>query len=249
MKQKHTSSALLVGLLCCWAIITYLFLVPLPTATEKSSIPLSNRKKESLTKEEEKKKNVQVVQEHGDQRPLTLVNSCDDVVVSLLNVPQGGNPYPFLTDLTVVGGRLVVPGHPLKSLKVDEGEYIYFQSCIPDESQHHHFHNIRLVVKAIKGDPDLFVSATRPHPTLVDSTWLSKRIGGETITLPSNHPDFPPGTRTLYFGVGSRRGISEFSISVDILDRKNKYQGLRLRKDDIEMQREKAHETWSPTQT
>ena len=81
-------------------------------------------------------------------------------------------------------------------------------------------------------------------PTAVDSTWLSKSIGGETIILPSNHADFPPGTRTLYIGVRSRKDKCIFSISVDIKDRKNKFGNLRLRRDDYAGLHDMEHETW-----
>jgi hypothetical protein len=173
-----------------------------------------------------------------------LTNSCNDVVVSLQQVPQGNDPYPFLTDIPMEGGRLLVPGHPIDHLSLEEDHYMFFQACVPDESQHHHYHNIQVSVNPTLGDPDLFISVTNTQPTLVDSTWLSKSKGGETIVLASNHMEFPPGARTLYIGVRSRRNICSFSISIDITDRKNKYKGLRFRKDESGW-KDKQHETWS----
>ena len=229
----------LVGIVC-WIFIFFLFTSRSVTTTQHADATTTT----AAQKQSPQRSHTLVTSNLRKQK--TLINSCDDVVIFMENeIPEGSsNPYSYLNDLTVAGGQLVVPGHPLNEQKVGEDHYAYFQTCIPNEAEHHHFHNIRLIITATSGDPDLFVSATRPNPTLVDSTWLSKKIGGETITLPSNHPDFPPGTRTLYFGVGSRKGIATFSVSVDILDRKNKYQHLRLRSDDYEMQREKEHETW-----
>ena len=227
-----------IGLIC-WASLSFLWFTATTTTTTTQPTLRTQAKTKIITTTTT---TTATKTTNHNQQP--LINSCDDVVIQLQDVPPGNNPYPFLQDLQVIGGSLIVPGHPINQQSVSENDYVYFQACIPDESQHHHFHNIQITVKAISGDPDLFVSVTHPHPTLVDSTWLSKRIGGESITLPSNHPDFPSGTRTLYFGVGSHKSISTFSVSIDILDRKNKYQGLRLRKDDVEMQKEKAHETW-----
>ena len=240
----------LVGIVC-WIFVFFLFTSRSVTTTQHTSRSVTTTQHADATtttaaqKQSPQRSHTLVTSNLRKQK--TLINSCDDVVIFMENeIPEGSvlNIYSYLNDLAVAGGQLVVPGHPLNEQKVEEDHYAYFQTCIPNEAEHHHFHNIRLIVTATSGDPDLFVSATRPNPTLVDSTWLSKKIGGETITLPSNHPDFPPGTRTLYFGVGSRKGIATFSVSVDILDRKNKYQHLRLRSDDFEMQREKEHETW-----
>ena len=162
----------------------------------------------------------------------------------------------MLQDIQVLGGSLVVPGHPLEDISISGEEYAYFQTCIPDEARHHHFHDIRIEIKALPAadapdlhpratDPDLFVSVTKPHPTIVDSTWLSKHIGGEVLTIPSNHADFPPGSRVIYFGVHAHNeGLARFSVFVDILDRRNKYAGLRLREDDVAFQRDIDHETW-----
>ena len=133
----------------------------------------------------------------------TLTNSCNDVVVSLQQIPQGNDPYPFLTDIPMQGGRLLVPGHPIDHLSVEEDHYMFFQACVPDERQHHNYHNIQVSVNPTRGDPDLFMSATNTQPTLVDSTWLSKNKGGDTIVLASNHMEFPPGDRALYIGVRS----------------------------------------------
>jgi hypothetical protein len=185
-------------------------------------------------------------------------NTCYDVLQEIRNMPPGASPYDALQSIQLLGGTIVVPGHPLTNLSVRGEAYRYFQMCIPDETSHHHFHNIRIRVKALPAspqkplhsrltDPDLFVSATRPHPTIVDSTWLSKHIGGEEVTIPSNHADFPPGARALYFGVHAHNeGVARFSIAVDILDRKNMYENLRLRDDDIAMRRDVEHETWKP---
>lgn len=176
-------------------------------------------------------------------------NSCSEIVLSLEQVPQSQNPYPWLTNFIVEGGELVIPGHPVENvIPLEEDQYMFFQTCVPDEKFHRHYHNIQISVEPIEPkstcDPDLFVSATRPHPTAVDSTWLSKSIGGETIILPSNHADFPPGTRTLYIGVRSRKDKCIFSISVDIKDRKNKFGNLRLRRDDYAGLHDMEHETW-----
>lgn len=185
-------------------------------------------------------------------------NTCYDVLQEIRNVPPSTSPYDALQSVQLLGGTIVVPGHPLTDLSVSGEAYRYFQMCIPDEMSHHHFHNIRIRVEALPAspqkahgyrltDPDLFVSASKPHPTIVDSTWLSKRIGGEEVTIPSNHADFPPGTRALYFGVHAHNeGTARFSIAVDILDRKNKYENLRLRDDDVSMRRDVEHETWRP---
>eukprot|EP00946_MAST-07B_sp_MAST-7B-sp1_P003663 g3663.t1 len=161
----------------------------------------------------------------------------------------------MLQSVQLLGGTLLVPGHPITDLTVSGESYFYFQVCIPEN--HHHFHNIRITVTALPAsvqapsiltDPDLFVSATKPNPTIVDSTWLSKRIGGELITIPSNHADFPPGAHALYLGVHAHNeGMARFSIAVDILDRKNKYKNLRLREDDVAMRKEVEHETWKST--
>ena len=136
---------------------------------------------------------------------------------------------------------------------------------------HHHFHNIEIKIKATNGDPDLYISPLKLKPTKTTSTWISKSIGGESITLPSNLKEFPKGTQTLYLGVhgsGNKFDYKEFlekknknihngdsddnlyatfSIIVNIIDRKNPYKNLRLRKDDKVFKDDVERETWKPT--
>lgn len=174
-----------------------------------------------------------------------LSNTCSDVFVVLdQSTDASASPYALAEDLQLAGGKLIVPGHPVEDTLLTDNAYMHFQACIPDEEQHHHYHNIRVHVEALEGDPDLYISATVERPTAVDSTWLSKHIGSDFVNLPSNHADFPKGARTLYVGINARSVPTKFRLSVTIEDRKNKYQGLRYRKDDASFQRTVEHETW-----
>ena len=226
----------------CWLVFLFWFLLVRPSGNHDNN---DNNKNNNRHRDQPIATTSQQPQQPMDP-PIKKqnINSCNDVVVSLQQLPLGNSPYPFLADLMLVGGTLLVPHHPLANLRVEEDQYLFFQACVPDETEHHHYHNIQVSVAPSEGDPDLFISATKPQPTLVDSTWLSKTKGGETITLPSNHADFPPGARTLYIGVRSRQNRCTFTISIDIKDRKNKYQGLRLRRDDVEGLKDMEHETW-----
>ena len=95
-----------------------------------------------------------------------------------------------INDLTVAGGQLLRPGILYENMRVEFGEYYYFQACLPKYNEHHHFHNIEIQVTAKDGDPDLYISPIKMRPTKTTSTRISKSIGSETITLPSNVKEF-----------------------------------------------------------
>eukprot|EP00943_MAST-04B_sp_MAST-4B-sp1_P004561 g4561.t1 len=187
-----------------------------------------------------------------------------------MGVSQLQNDLTDSDTLIVAGGKLLRPGILYENARVKYGEYSYFQACLPKFNTHHHFHNIEIKIKATNGDPDLYISPLKLKPTKTTSTWISKSIGGESITLPSNLKEFPRGTQALYLGVyggGNKFDYKEFlakenkitqdrnsnddlyatfSIIVNIKDRKNPYKNLRLRKDDKVFKEFVEHEIWKP---
>ena len=56
-------------------------------------------------------------------------------------------------------------------------------------------------MSGIAGDTDLYLSTTNVRPRLDSSTWLSASIGGDEITLTTDHPDWDPLSPALYIGV------------------------------------------------
>jgi|EP00945_MAST-04E_sp_MAST-4E-sp1_P002746 hypothetical protein len=192
--------------------------------------------------------------------PGRLLNTCNEIsyfIQSSSDEDENG-----FNNFEVGGGILLRPGSPYVGGAVALEEYAFFQVCLPDYEAHHHFHDIEIVMGAEDGDPDLYISPTTVKPTMTTSTWISKHIGGESVKLSSNLPEFPPGSNTLYVGVygggnpvdyksgpDSKDGkmYAHFSIEVKVLDRKNPYQNLRVRSDDAAMKAEIDHETWKST--
>lgn len=215
-------------------------------------------------KDTKKNKN-QLYHKNANENQVPL-NSCDEITYYIEQ-----NDLTDSDTLIVAGGKLLRPGILYENERVKYGEYSYFQACLPKYNTHHHFHNIEIKIKATNGDPDLYISPIKPKPTKTTSTWISKGIGGESITLPSNLKEFPRGTQTLYIGVhggGNKFDYKEFlakkktrmqitnsgdnlyatfSIIVNIKDRKNPYKYLRVRKDDKVFKDEVERETWRPT--
>ena len=97
---------------------------------------------------------------------------------------------------------------------VDPGMYEYFQVCI---AEHSHHHKIKIELARLSpdgegaanvGEVDLYISADERHPTSErGSTWLSRDIGNDSITIPTYADDFKASkSRTLYIGVHNRDG-------------------------------------------
>ena len=195
----------------------------------------------------------------GNEAP--PLNTCDEISYYI-----DQNDITNVNDLMVAGGQLLRPGILYENMRVEFGEYYYFQACLPKYNEHHHFHNIEIQVTAKDGDPDLYISPIKMRPTKSTSTWISKSIGSEAITLPSNVKEFPRGAQTLYvaiFGGGNKfnykdylsktgktkdtkRLYATFSIIVNIKDRPNPYKNLRLRRGDEAFKADIEHETWMP---
>merc|ERR1711871_448487 len=163
-----------------------------------------------------------------DRAPSSVYsNACDDVELILSK-----NAGADISEIVMVGGRLVMPGVPIEHIKADTEVYVNFQACLPVEKIHRHYHDIYIRVHAIKGDPDLFISVSKPNPRIDDSTWLSKDTGDDEITIATNPPDFVRGTKTLYFSVMSQKVPCEFFVELEIRDRKQRHKNLRVRRDD-----------------
>ena len=130
------------------------------------------------------------------QSPSSAVysNACDDGELILSK-----NADADVSEIVMVGGRLVMPGVPVNNVKAEADVYVNFQACLPAEKIHRHYHDIHIRIRALEGDPDLFISVSKPNPRIDDSTWLSKDSGDDEITIATNHPDFIRGTKTLYF--------------------------------------------------
>jgi hypothetical protein len=209
----------------------------------------------------------------------TFAHSCEDVVVDVgYQNPFGafggggdgdgdngggvdglGGALPVMNDYDLAGGTLLHPGTPTRGF-VEKGGYAYYQVCVQN---HEHHHTIVIEVEALGGgDPDLYIDFNKPKPTLSTSTFISADSGTDRIRLPSWHPDFPPGVRTLYLGVygrasarvgageeaalaverkeaGMSPGAIAFRVKVRIeeIGAKETHAKLRLRKDDPERAR------------
>ena len=167
-----------------------------------------------------------------------------------------GGALPVMNDYDLAGGTLLHPGTPTRGF-VEKGGYAYYQVCVQN---HEHHHTIVIEVEALGGgDPDLYIDFNKPKPTLSTSTFISADSGTDRIQLPSWHPDFPPGVRTLYLGVYGRAsarvgageeaalaverkeaGVSPGAIAfrvkvrIEEIGAKETHAKLRLRKDDPE---------------
>jgi hypothetical protein len=143
-------------------------------------------------------------------------HSCQDIVMELPVVGDGvatdhalaGLRFALLaSDAGAGGGARGGGGAPLSEGRVARGslandEYAFYQLCV--EHHREHEHAIRLALRCTAGDVDLYLSTTNPSPTAESATWISAGIGDDGIVLPSNHPDFEPGARTIYIGVLGR---------------------------------------------
>jgi len=121
--------------------------------------------------------------------------------------------------------------HPIRSSAeilgmVHEGDYQYFQICV---ARHKHHHNIEIDLKCKKGDANLYISKSTPHPHIDDCTWLAAKIGDDFIKIPTYVEDYQKDkTKNVFIGVFGRTDAS-FALTVNIKDINDKEVRKRFR--------------------
>ncbi|MFN3504034.1 MAG: hypothetical protein ACK4ZJ_17430, partial [Allorhizobium sp.] len=74
---------------------------------------------------------------------------------------------------------------------------------------------VTVVLQAVRGDPDLYLSATNPRPMLTSADWISADLGSDVISLTSDHPDWPRHSNRLHIGVYGREG-ADYVLRVQV---------------------------------
>jgi hypothetical protein len=140
------------------------------------------------------------------------------------------------------------------------GDWKYYMLCIPTHVTHEH--RVTLTLKRLKydlempnpiepnqisfdkgfGEVDLYISTTNRHPSLMTSTWISRDVGDDTISLPTYVPEFvdpnqeqqdgdggvdviaPTRSKTLFIGVHAPSEGGSWGNSPAVATHPTKYQ-------------------------
>lgn len=90
--------------------------------------------------------------------------------------------------------------------------YTYF-SMVPTEETNKQ--DLRIIVDALEGDPDLYVSTGSRQPTLVDHQWMAAHVGSVQLVIPSSKLS---RSRIAHVGIHGYGGPARFRITLLFAD-------------------------------
>lgn len=133
-------------------------------------------------------------------------------------IPFVPRPRPPPPSRSLVGGgsgvsTALASGMPMQAYVAEGATALYsFTVMYPS--------NVSIVVTSLSGDPELFVSAVNPFPSLLNNTWASATTNvDERVWIPQSDPNYPPGIPfTLYIGVNGYNGNSTFVITATMMN-------------------------------